>query len=124
MENENPKRRDIQERAYAFACRIVRLNLYLAKKNNITRTLSAQILRCGTSIGANLQEADAAQSKRDFIAKGYIALKEARETHYWLRLLVDCELVSCSRLSPLIQEANELVAILSSIVKNAHRNSG
>jgi four helix bundle protein len=119
MENENEKRRDIQERTFAFACRIVKLNLYLAKKGSVMRAISAQLLRSGTSIGANMEEADAAQSKKDFVCKCSIALKEARETHYWLRLLVNCGLIPLSRLDPLINEANEIVAILSTIVKKA-----
>ncbi|MCB0227199.1 MAG: four helix bundle protein [Anaerolineae bacterium] len=86
------------------------------------RVLAGQILRSGTSIGANMEEANAGQSKPDFITKCSIALKEARETLYWLRLLVECNLVSSERLTSLISEADEIVAILTTIVKNARTN--
>ena len=110
---------NIQERAFQFACRIVRLHQYLDKQAGTGRVIAKQMLESGTSIGANLEEADAGQSKRDFISKCAIALKEARETYYWLRLLIACDLVPASRIAPLITEANEIVAILSAIVKNA-----
>jgi four helix bundle protein len=119
MENGRRRKRDIQARAYAFACRIVKLDAYLVRQKGTSRMIAAQLLRCGTSVGANLEEADAAQSKKDFISKCTIALKEARESHYWLRLLVDCNLVPLRRLALLITEAGELVAILTAIVKNA-----
>jgi four helix bundle protein len=85
----------------------------------VSRTLANQLLRSGTSIGANIEEAQAGQSRGDFAAKAYIACKEARETHYWLRLLAAASVVPSDRLSPLTKEANELVAILTSIVKKA-----
>ena len=68
-----------------------------------------------------MEEAHGSQSKADFIAKMYISCKEARETHYWLRLLVATELVSSLKLEELIDEANQLVAILTSIVKNTRK---
>ena len=122
MENEEIRqrqRRDIQERTFEFARRIVRLYQHLEKTGATGRTLGRQVLRSGTSIGANLEEAEAGQSRADFIAKSSVALKEARETHYWLRLLVTCELVSSEQISALVTEANELVAILTTIVKKA-----
>ncbi len=80
--------------------------------------MARQILRSGTSIGANLEEATAGQSRADFISKCNIALKEARETHYWLRLFTETKVVSAERLNGLLTESNELVAILTTIVKN------
>ena len=81
------------------------------------RDLVRQLLRSGTSIGANLEEADAAQSKPDFISKCTIALKEARESHYWLRLLrASGRMVDRDHL---ISDANEIVAILTAIVRKA-----
>ena len=81
------------------------------------RDLTRQLLRSGTSIGANLEEADAAQSKPDFISKCTIALKEARESHYWLRLLrASGKMRDGDRL---LSDANELVAILTAIVRKA-----
>jgi four helix bundle protein len=115
----NERQHDIQERAFEFACRMVKLAQFLYGAGGVGRTLANQLLRSGTSIGANLEEAHAGQSKPDFIAKCSIALKEARETYYWLRLLAACDLAPPERLAPLITEANELVAILSTIVKKA-----
>ncbi len=82
----------IQEKSYAFALRIVKLYRYLCdeKKEFI---LSKQIMRSGTSIGANIEEAIGGQSDRDFLSKLSIAYKEARETHYWLRLLRDSNIL-------------------------------
>jgi len=122
MENEETKRkqgRDIQERAFEFARRIVRLYQHLEKRGATGRTLGRQVLRSGTSVGANLEEAEAGQSRADFIAKSSIALKEARETYYWLRLLVACELGPSEQINPRIAESNELIAILTTIVKKA-----
>jgi four helix bundle protein len=111
--------KDIQERAFSFACRIIKLYQFLVEQRGAGEVLGRQLLRSGTSIGANLEEAIAGQSKTDFISKCNIALKEARETHYWLRLFEKTKVVSAERLSKLTQESNELVAILTTIVKNA-----
>ncbi|MGE0821820.1 MAG: four helix bundle protein [Candidatus Binatia bacterium] len=122
MENEETKqrqKRNIQERSFEFARRIVKLYQHLEKSGATGRTLGKQVLRSGTSIGANLEETEAGQSRADFIAKSSIALKEARETYYWLRLLVACELVSSEQIRLLVAEANELVAILTAIVRKA-----
>jgi four helix bundle protein len=113
------ERQTIQERSFDFACRIVQLADYLHQSSFATRIIARQLLDAGTSIGANLEEASAAQSKPDFISKCSIASKEARETRYWLRLLESCHLVSTERISPLTVEAGEIVAIITTIVKNA-----
>ncbi len=113
------KTRDIHERAFEFACRIIRLHRTLARRPSTDRVLLNQLLKAGTSVGSNLEEAKAAQSRADFIAKARISLKEARESHYWLRLLERSELVAVNRIHPLVEEANELVAILTTIVKKA-----
>ena len=112
---------DIKERTFQFSIRIVRLCQMLDASPGVPRTLANQLLRSGTSIGANVEEAHGSQSKADFIAKMYIACKEARETHYWLRLLVATELVPSPKLGELIDEANQIVAILTSIVKNTRK---
>jgi four helix bundle protein len=88
----------------------------------VSRVLANQLLRAGTSIGANVEEAQAGQSRADFVAKTYIACKEARETHYWLRLLVASSVTTPEHLAELTDEANQLVAILTSIVKKARAN--
>ena len=85
----------------------------------VSRTLGRQLLRSGTSIGANVEEGQASQSQADFISKYSIACKQARETHYWLRLLVESEIVPSERVKELTAECNELIAILTSIVKKA-----
>ena len=113
---------NIQERSFEFACRIVRLTEHLARRSFVARTLARQLLKSGTSVGANLEEANAAQSKPDFISKCSIAAKEARETRYWLRLLTASRSISSKRLEPLVNEANEIVAILTTIVKNAAKS--
>ena len=113
------KGKDIQERGFSFACRIVKLYRFLAKQRGGAEVLGRQVLRSGTSIGANLEEAVAGQSKADFVSKCNIALNEARETYYWLRLLLKTEVVPASKLSDLVSESNELVAILTSIVKKS-----
>jgi len=110
--------RDIHERAFEFACRIVRLHRTVSLKRGIA-PLASQLLRSGTGIGSNLEEAKAAQSRADFIAKARIALKEAREAHYWLRLFGAAEIVPMKRVTSLVQEANEIVAILTTIVLKA-----
>ncbi|MCL6512634.1 MAG: four helix bundle protein [Anaerolineae bacterium] len=115
--SHSPQR--IQDRAFEFACRIVRLHEYLCKKSETARRIGNQLLNSGTSIGANLEEADAGQSRADFIAKCSIALKEARETHFWLRLLAATDQVSTDKIKPLTQEANEIVAILTTIVRKS-----
>ncbi len=112
---------EIKERTFQFSIRIVRLCQTLDASPGVARTLANQLLRSGTSIGANVEEAHGGQSKADFIAKMYIACKEARETHYWLRLLIATDLVAAPKLGELVDESNQLVAILTSIVKNARK---
>jgi len=111
---------DIQGRAFEFACRVVRLVEHIQRRRSLSaRAIARQLLNAGGSVGANLEEASAAQSKPDFISKCSIAAKEARESRYWLRLLVACKLVDSKRLSPLVKEAGEIGAIITTIVKNA-----
>ncbi len=109
----------ITDRSFSFAVRIVKLCQFLENQGRVSRTLANQLLRSGTSIGANVEEAQAGQSKADFIAKMSISRKEARETLYWLRLLKAADLVSESKLSEIIHEADELVRILTAIVKKS-----
>jgi four helix bundle protein len=106
----------IVERSFEFAVRVVRLCRFLDDQDRSTRTLASQLLRSGTSIGANIEEAQAGQSKADFTAKMSIARKEARETLYWLRLFKATEIVEADKLNDITREADELVRILTSIV--------
>ena len=114
--------RDIRERTFEFALRIIKLCNELNRKPGVCRDISRQLLKAGTSVGANTEEAQAAQSKPDFISKNSIALKEARETHYWLRLLIAAKVMPEKRLAELRNEAEEIKRILGSIIVSAKRN--
>jgi four helix bundle protein len=107
----------VREKSYAFALEIVRLCRELTAAREYV--LARQTLRAGTSIGANVAEAIAGQSRRDFIAKMSIASKEARETHYWLSLLRDAGVVRRERCEDVLRRCDELVRILTAIVKSA-----
>jgi four helix bundle protein len=115
-------KRDLPERTFEFARRVVKLCQMLDQTPGVSRTLANQLLRSGTSIGANVEEAQAGQSRADFLSKLSIACKEARETHYWLRLLAATDIVREPRLTDLIDEANQLVAILSTITKRTRKS--
>lgn len=117
----NPSPPDIKERAFEFAVRIVKLCCNLDENPGVSRTLSNQLLRLRTSIGANIEEANGSQRKADFTAKMYIACKEARETNYWLRFFIATNLLQEKRLSSLRDESNQLVAILTAIVKKSRK---
>jgi len=105
----------IAGKAYAFALEIVKAFKLLTNERK-EYVLSKQLLRSGTSIGANINEAIAGQSKRDFIYKLNIALKEARETNYWLNLLKDGEYLNLKEFDTLIKSCNEIIKVLSSII--------
>ena len=110
----------IENKSFDFAVRIVNLYKYLScdKKEFV---LSKQLLRSGTSIGANVSEAEKAQTKADFNAKMNIALKEANETHYWLRLLKETEYLTDSEFESMQNDAKEIIAILVSICKKTNQ---
>jgi len=111
----------IKERAYKFALDIVTIYKKMTDQNEFV--LSKQLVRSGTSIGANIEEATAAQSRRDFISKMSISSKEARETNYWLRLLRDSQLCEGIDYTDLIRESAEIIKILTSIVKTTQKNT-
>jgi four helix bundle protein len=113
---------DIRERTFEFALRIIKLCNELNRRPGVCRDISRQLLKAGTSVGANTEEAQAAQSKPDFISKNSIALKEARETHYWLRLLIAARVLPETRLAKLRDEADEIRRILGSIIVSAKRS--
>ncbi|MEH1787464.1 MAG: four helix bundle protein [Nostoc sp.] len=102
----------ITDRSKAFAVRIIKACSFLDEKPGVCRTLSKQLLRSGTSIGANVHESRSAQSDKDFLHKMEIALKEARETEYWLEILIESEVVEKSKFESLLKEADEIVKIL------------
>ena len=111
----------IQIKTYDFSVRIIKLYQFLVKDKK-EFVLSKQILRCGTSIGANVEEAIGGQSKKDFFAKLSISYKEARETHYWLRLLFDTDYIDKRMKDSLLQDIEEILKIIGSIQKTI-RNS-
>ena len=112
----------ILDKSFGFSVRIVRLKEYLnAKKHE--RIMANQVLRSGTSIGANVTEADQAQSKSDFISKMSIANKEAHETRYWLRLLHTTGYLTDAEYASISGDCQELIRILQSIIKTAKNNN-
>jgi four helix bundle protein len=111
-------RQDLGERLLVYAARIVKLVASLPK-TPVGRRIGDQLLRSGTSVGANYEEAQGAESKADFNHKLQIALKELRESRYWLRLLAVSETIPPHRLEEIIDEATQLRAILSKAVATA-----
>jgi four helix bundle protein len=105
----------IKEKSYDFALHIVKLCMQLRDNRNFE--IAGQLLKAGTSIGANVEEALAGQSRKDFFAKMSISSKEAREARYWLRLIRDAEILDKQQTQELIDECEELIKILTSIVK-------
>ena len=113
MSNENV----IKTKSLAFAKRIVKVYRYLCEEKR-EYVLSKQLLRSGTSIGANITEAQYGSSRKDFLAKLYIALKECAETLYWLELLYSCDYFTNSEYISLQHDCEELRKLLSSITKS------
>ena len=113
----------IQERTELFAIRIVKAYAELNKKDfdDAGKVLSKQFLRAGTSIGANCAEAEFAQSNKDFISKYSIALKEASECRYWIRLLINSGVISEQRFAPMLDELNSIIKILIASIKQLKR---
>ena len=115
---------NVLTKAFEFAVRVIKLYQYLTRERK-EFVLSKQLLRCGTSIGANINEAQAGQSKADFVAKMSIASKESRETKYWLELLCITGYLDStqSHVVSLLNQSEELIKILTSIVKTAQRKT-
>jgi four helix bundle protein len=107
----------ILEKSYSFALQIMSLAKEIREKREYD--LASQLWRAGTGIGSNVEEAQAAQSRADFRSKMAIAAKEARETHYWLRLTRDGKVLDSRDVNPLIDEIETIKRILTSIVKSA-----
>ena len=113
MKDENV----VKDKSMAFAVRIVRLYKYLSEQHEFV--MSKQVLRSGTSIGANVREAVYGQSKRDFVAKMSIALKEAAETEYWLELLHKTDYLQMEAYQSILADSQELCKLLTVIVRNS-----
>jgi len=111
----------VQIKSYAFAIKIVEIYKYLVevKKEYV---LSKQLLRSGTSIGANIEEAIGGQSRKDFYAKLTISYKETRESHYWIRLLTDTNYLEKEKSKELLNGCEELLRIIGSIQKSIHNS--
>ena len=116
----------IQERTKLFAVRSIKAYSRMINNKNFNDpavVLAKQFLRCSTSIGANCQEAISAQSTKDYINKYEIALKEARETEYWIEIFIQSEIIPKRLFSSLLQEIDEIIRILVKTVKSSKDNS-
>ena len=111
------KPNDLRERLFLFACVVVRLVQFLHTRGPVASALSYQLLKCGTSAGANYEEADDGSSDRDTLAKRRITLREMKETTFRLRVLRRCELLSKEH-DPVINESDELVKIVATLVRH------
>ncbi|SCX77742.1 four helix bundle protein [Alkaliphilus peptidifermentans] len=112
----------LENKSYRFSLQIVKLSRYM-KNSKKEYDISRQLLRSGTSVGANIVEAQDAESKKDFIHKLSISLKEANETRYWLRLIRDSHEVEKEIVEPLLEECNNLRYLLISIIKKTKENT-
>jgi len=112
--------RDLRQRTFEFSCAIVRFCRELSKEPGVARQIAWQLAAAATSAGSNLEEAKAAYSRREFAAKNSISLKEMRETLYWLRIILRCNLAAAEAVQPLLSEANELTSMLTSGMRRLH----
>jgi len=115
-------KRDLKDRTKRFALLVIKMFSELPK-TTVAQVVGKQVLRSGTSVGANYREADRARSTAEFVAKMGDCLKELDESIYWFELLVDGEIVSGEELDPLIKEANELTAIFVTIINKTKKNN-
>lgn len=114
--------RDIRSRTFAYALRSVKLFRYLQDQHDGAGwILAKQYLRSATSIGTNIEEAQSGETRADFVHKLGVAQKEAGESLYWLRLLAESTLVPQMKLDPLMQETEELIAVITSIIVSAKK---
>ncbi len=111
----------LKEKAYKFALRTVKLYQFLANEKK-EYVMSKQVLRSGTPIGANIEEANQAQSKADFIHKLSISQKESFETHYWIRILRDSDFLTEKLANSLLEDCEEIQKLITSSIKTAKAN--
>jgi four helix bundle protein len=114
---------DIQRRTFLFAARVLKMVQSLPKDSS-GQIVARQLARSGTSVGANVEEAQGALSRTDFTRRITIALSEAREVRYWLRLVAEVGMLPARRVESITQESDELVKILSTIVRKSRGNKG
>jgi four helix bundle protein len=112
---------NIREKSFLFAIQIVKLSLALSEDHRFYRPILQQLLRCGTSIGANVEEAAAAHTKKDFLSKMHIAFKEAREANYWLRIIKEIKLGNPDKINVLLSESVALIKLLTAITKTTKK---
>lgn len=117
----NYKKNLVIDKSYEFALRIVGLYKYLTETKR-EYVISKQVLKSGTSIGANVEEAIGGQSKRDFLAKMYIAYKETRETRFWLRLLCDAKYITKQQAQSLLADCDNLTKVICKIISTTKTN--
>lgn len=113
----------IAGKTYRFAVRVVKLHLHLCKQQHSLYCLSRQLLRAGTSVGANIEEALGGHTEKDFSAKMSIAYKEARETRYWLLLLKDCNIIEPKLSASFLADIESILKILGSILKTVKQKN-
>jgi len=118
--NEHPQ--DLRPRTKEFALRVIRMYARLPKNDAVAQVLGKQVLRSGTSVGANYREASRGRSKAEFISKMGDCLEEADETEYWLELLADSGVVPQPKMAELLDETRQLIAIFTTIDKRAKGN--
>jgi four helix bundle protein len=116
------KSRDLRVRGFQFTVDIVRFCRSSLTSDPVLRRLAFQLVDAAGSVGANLEESSAGQTKRDFIAKQFVALKEARESRFWLRVIEASEPRLAPRARPHLQEASELIAMLTASIRTAKSN--
>jgi four helix bundle protein len=115
---------DIRRRTYAYSLRAIKLYRALQEgKDGAGWVLGKQYLRAATSVGANVEEAQSAESRSDFVHKYGIAQKEARESLYWLRLLAESGIIALPRLRPLMKDTEELFAVITGIILSTKRKT-
>ena len=118
-----PKSRDLRVRSFEFAVGIVGVCRTELIDDPVARRLAFQLVSAAGSVGANLEESGAGQTKPDFIAKQFIALKEARESRFWLRVIASAYPQRAAKLTPFIEESGELIAMLTASIKTAKSNA-
>ncbi len=119
---KEPARHDLKDRTKVFARRIIHLYTALPRET-VPQVLGKQLLRSGTSVGANYREANRGRSKAEFLSKMGDSLRELEETEYWLELLVDEGLIRATKMDPLLDETRQLIAIFITIINKGRKNS-
>jgi four helix bundle protein len=115
-------KKDILDRCFKYSLEIIKIYMEL-EKSNMGRIIGKQLLRAGTSVGANVNEAQSGQSRADFVSKMYIAYKEARESSYWLRLIIESKILYSDGIKSLLCETEQLIKILASIIASTKRKA-